>query len=232
MKLTRQTAEILVKHRRSIIYLSTASILSLIGFCVSSYILRKMDRKYEEEKAILEIEAKQGSTNKLQKLNLMENLPMKNHRSLYIPRTCLPIINGFLSGLCNISIKILMLCLITFDDADNFQNPFTWFVLIFSPISVFLVFSSVNYSFHYFPQLQVVPTYLSSAMLFNIITGGICLNEFHDYNGIQLTYFIVGASMCVFGLVLMLYFDSQSIESQKELEFQNMQNIVEQSPRR
>ena len=59
-------------------------------------------------------------------------------------------------------------------------------------------------------------------MLFNIVIGGVCLNEFHDYTDEELIYFIVGASVCVFGLMYMMYFDSEIVETQKEMEFQNM----------
>jgi len=38
----------------------------------------------------------------------------------------------------------------------------------------------MNYAFHYFSQTEVVPTYLSMAMVFNIVFGAICLDEIDE----------------------------------------------------
>ena len=59
-------------------------------------------------------------------------------------------------------------------------------------------------------------------MLFNIIIGGVCLNEFQDFSRDELTVFIVGASICIFGLMFMLYFDSQIVEFHKVEEFESI----------
>ena len=147
--LTTQRAQALVSHPRSLIFLGTSCTAFLLLFLLSYVILNRLANTYSEDKQILaheELNLSRHATHEL-----MPTLPVREHKLLYIPRTFLPIISGFMSGICSFSIKILMLCVITYEDAENFHKPFTWLVLLLTPLTIILLQQAVNYSFHYFP---------------------------------------------------------------------------------
>ena len=65
----------------------------------------------------------------------------------------------------------------------------------------------LNYAFHYFPQLEVVPIFTAAAMISNQTVGGIAMKEFKEFDGMGFMNFILGSAICVIGILVMMYFD-------------------------
>ena len=65
----------------------------------------------------------------------------------------------------------------------------------------------MSYAYKHFQQIEVVPIYLSTCMLSNIIVGGICLNEFKEYSNYDFVYFGIGTFICITGMLSMMVLD-------------------------
>ena len=97
----------------------------------------------------------------------------------------------------------------TYDKGNSFSEPYTYVMLGCLPINLFVQVVLLNHSFALFPQLEVVPIFQSSVMLWNIIQGGIFFNEFENFDSHSLTVFLIGTLTCVAGMMVMMYYDAR-----------------------
>jgi hypothetical protein len=152
----------LIFSRRSIIFIYTCSVVFLTGFIISHYIVVKIEAEIHLETHSDEIDP----------------ASLNAHKLMYIPRAFLPCLPGFMSGLTCLLIKCNSMAVITASTAHNFDYWLTYAFFFFWITSSMTQNLFMNYAFHHFPQLEVVPLYLSASLLSNIIVGGICFDEF------------------------------------------------------
>ena len=98
-----------------------------------------------------------------------------------MPRILLPLITGYIEAVWALSMKMATQAILTVFEENNFKDPLTWVIVIFAIFLGFLKVICMNFAFNYFSQLEVVPSYLSFAMILNILFGGVCLGEMWEY---------------------------------------------------
>ena len=55
----------------------------------------------------------------------------------------------------------------------------------------------------YYDQIEVIPMYVTSSLIFTIVSGMIMLNEIADYSPGQLVGIFFGIVICILGIVIM-----------------------------
>ena len=63
---------------------------------------------------------------------------------------------------------------------ENFSDAFTWIAILLTVILGVFKIICMNQAFHFFSQTEVTPTYMSMAMIFNILFGAVCLDEIDE----------------------------------------------------
>ena len=83
-------------------------------------------------------------------------------------------------------------------------------------VSVFIHLCLLNAGLKYYEALQMVPIMQSSLIIYNILTGGIVLNEFAYFTRLSAICFTCGSLLCVIGILILLLKPSHEGKDGKE----------------
>ena len=117
------------------------------------------------------------------------------------------------------------------NSTSNFDNIASFVYLSMGPIMVVAVFLTINKSLQYFETIYVVPMFKASVLLNNILSGGIFLKEFGEYDAKSLSFFLVGIFACLLGILMLLFGKGKNNnEESNEIKFENQEIEVEELP--
>lgn len=88
---------------------------------------------------------------------------------------------------------------------NNLQNPLTYAFLVVALMLLFVQVKTFNKALRFYDQLEVVPIYQSSIIINGILCGSIILNEVRLYSPLGIGMIVVGAIICISGILLLLY---------------------------
>lgn len=84
------------------------------------------------------------------------------------------------------------------------MNPKIIFIGLLIPAAIVENIWTLNQSMSLYSQLHVLPLYESSCILFNLLAGGLILNEFSLYSHRQLSFIVLGCSLSITGILFKL----------------------------
>ena len=90
------------------------------------------------------------------------------------------------------------------NSTSNFDNISSFVYLSLGPIMVVAVFLTVNKALQYFETVYVVPMFKAAVLLNNLLSGGIFLKEFGEYDSTSLTFFLIGIFAWLLGILTLL----------------------------
>ena len=67
----------------------------------------------------------------------------------------------------------------------------------------------------------MIPIYLTSSVIFTVVSGMIMLNEIQLYSALQLVGILVGMVLCIAGIVIMYYKNKAGQEPMTEVELRS-----------
>ena len=68
----------------------------------------------------------------------------------------------------------------------------------------------------YYDQIEVIPIYLTSTVIFTVVSGMVMLNEIRLYSALQLVGICIGMVLCIAGIVIMNYKNSSANKANQE----------------
>ena len=113
---------------------------------------------------------------------------------------------GYQSGITGLCLKSTVELIKTqIMGHHNFDShPMAIIFPVAALVSVFIHVCLLNAGLKYYDALQMVPIMQSSLIIYNILTGGIVLNEFTQFSRISSICFMIGSFLCVVGILILL----------------------------
>ena len=123
-------------------------------------------------------------------------------RTAKLPMFVILVSAGLIGGIATTFYKIIGELAIENDlDKDG------WFVSILLVVGVLanlVMLYLINIAMKYYDQLEVIPVFASSQLVFIILSGLILLDEYSLYNSAELAGLAVGAGVCAVGVLILL----------------------------
>ncbi|CAI2367873.1 unnamed protein product [Moneuplotes crassus] len=127
-----------------------------------------------------------------------------------------PWFSGFMSGMTSLFAKCTIM---TFSHLkDNSSSALTFIIPILLLVTAIGEIVSLNLGFKYFDTAIVVPIFKASIVFHNTMCGGLLLQEFFNYNNLNIMMYIVGITICIIGILIMLLGKDSSKPLQKKLK--------------
>ena len=127
-----------------------------------------------------------------------------NKLSVRVPLVLFPLASGMLASISITLIKGVSESIGEYDLVYNLSNWLNYVLLISISFTLFFQLFFLNQSLRYYNQLEVVPVYQASVIIFCILCGGIIYEEFTYYEWWRLTVLLIGALVCAGGILVIL----------------------------
>lgn len=139
----------------------------------------------------------------------------KNPRWRLFPMLIYPYWATFSTSLAMVFSRSLSGFAFAKSDTSNFAGIMPYIYIVW--IGIFALFSYflLNKSLKHFNTVYVVPIFKAFDLFHNIMSGGVFLREFGQYNIMEFIFFITGGSICILAILLLLVGNDKQEQSKE-----------------
>ena len=120
-----------------------------------------------------------------------------------------PYISTFFSSIAVMLVRTidgLILAKPAVGHGSNFYGPLPIIYIVLVLVCISLSYLAINAGLKYYDSVYIAPLFKIGSLLHNLFSGGILLNEFHDYSNDKVKFgiFIAGISVWIVGISLLI----------------------------
>ena len=118
---------------------------------------------------------------------------------------------------------------------SNFDTIEPWIYIAFIPLGGVCSYIIVNKALQHYDTIYIVPLFKIGDLMHHILSGSIFLQEFNDYEGSELVFFLIGVVICASGVFLLIFGNdrnekekqTKSFKTENRLKSNNFESTLE-----